>query len=62
MFIFNAIIMDYLYINSLLKSNIQIPMYTRLLSINAVLLLLIAVKPLSHILCDIFLGFDVPFK
>ena len=62
MFIFNAIMMDYLYINSLLKSNIHIPMYTRLLSINAVLLLLIAAKPLSHILCDIWLGFDVRFK
>ena len=48
--------------NTLLKSNIHIPEYTRLLSFNVTLLLHLATKSLSNIYCDIEHGFDVHFK
>ena len=42
-----------LYINTLINSNMHIPMCAGLLSVNVTLFLRIATKSLSNILCDI---------
>ena len=50
------------HINTLLKSNIQIPAYAVLLNVNVTLLLLIVTKSLSNISCDVYLDFDGLFN
>ena len=46
----------------MLKSKIHIPTYADLSGVNVTLLLRIATKSLSNILCDMWLGFDVHIK